>query len=167
MITSAEFIFAVLIGAAIAMAQQPGATTNPAHDVDPAINAYLTPAQAPAGASELQQKLVERHNSAVRLLELRVNDYRRGVEPLAEVFNTARLVADAKMDLAQSDEDRVKLVQQRLEISRIVEARVEKQVQGGFGSPVDLERARLARLTAEAELLKLKQPKTTPATTRP
>ena len=104
---------------------------------------------------------------AAKLLELRVNEYRRGIEPLAEVMNAARDVADAKMDLAQSDEDRVKVAQQTLDVSKVAEARVEKQMQAGFGSEADLDRARLARLNAEVALMKLKQPKQTTAPVTP
>ena len=170
MIRAVAIIFAMSVLSASVLAQSAGgaATTNPtAPEVDPAVAAFLTPVQAQSGDIERRQTRIERHNVAAKLLELRVNEYRRGIEPLAEVMNAARDVADAKMDLAQSDEDRVKVAQQTLDVSKVAEARVEKQMQAGFGSEADLDRARLARLNAEVALMKLKQPKQTTAPVTP
>ena len=135
-------------------------TTGPAAAaaVDPVIEAFMKPVEGAQGDNEMRRKLVERHNIAVRLLELRVKDYRRGITPLSPVFEAARTAADAKLDLAANDEDRVRTVQQVIDVSKVVEQTLEKQVRSGFGSEADLERARLARVTAEVELLKLKQP---------
>jgi hypothetical protein len=173
MIRWSASVFATSFVASVVLAQ-PAATTNPAaHDVDPAVTAFLAPVQAQSGDNELRQKLIERHNVAVKLLELRLNEYRRGLVPLSEGMAAAGAVAEAKMDLAQSDDERAKVAQQTLDVMKVAEARIEKQVQAGFGSEADLDRTRLARLNAEIELLKLKQPKqstrdtTAPATTRP
>jgi hypothetical protein len=134
-------------------------TTNPAAaPVDPVIAAFMKPVEAAEGDTEMRRKLAERHNIAVRLLEFRVKDYRRGITPLSPVFEAARTVADAKLDLAGNDEERAKTVQQVVDVSKVIEQTLEKQVRSGFGSEADLERARLARVTAEVELLKLKEP---------
>src|SRR3954447_5248869 len=46
--------------------------TRPLQEVDPAVAAFLKPVEAAAGDDELRQKLKQRHNTAVRLLGLRV-----------------------------------------------------------------------------------------------
>ena len=104
----------------------------------------MKPVEAAEGDTEMRRKLTERHNIAVRLLELRVKDYRRGITPLSPVFEAARTVADAKLDLAANDEERAKTVQQVVEVSKVIEQTLEKQVQVGLrlgGGP----RARPAR----------------------
>src|SRR5687768_7639816 len=135
------------------------ATARPAAaEVDPVIEAFMKPVEVAEDDTELRRKLTERHNIAVRLLELRVKDYRRGITPVSPVFEAARTAADAKLDLAANDEERERTVQQVVDVSKVVEQTLEKQVRSGFGSEADLERARLARVTAEVELLKLKEP---------
>ena len=114
-----------------------------------------------AGDDELVQKLKERHNTAVRLLELRVEAYHKGVADSQSVFEAVRQVSDAKLELAQNDTERQAALQQILDASKAVEARLQQQVQSGFGSESDLQRAKLAREEAEIELLKLKRAPTT------
>src|SRR5829696_51128 len=109
--------------------QRAPATTGPAAaPVDPAIAGFMKPVETAEGDTEMRRKLAERHNIAVRLLELRVKDYRRGITPLSPVFDAARTVADAKLDLANNDEDRARTVQQVVEVSKVIEQTLEKQV---------------------------------------
>jgi hypothetical protein len=126
-------------------------------EVDPKVLAFLKPAEIADGDSELQKKLKERHNAAVRLLEERVNEYKRGVRDASFVFDAARLTADAKLDLASTAEARSATLQQVLDVAKIVEGHLQQQLDKGFGSKADLERARYDRLNVEVEILKAKQ----------
>lgn len=126
-------------------------------DVNPQILAFLKPSPIAEGDSDLQKKLKERHNVAVKLLEARLNDYKRGVRDLSAVFDATRLAADAKLDLAETPEARTAVLQQTLEAAKVVESHLEEQLKKGFGSQADLERARFARLSVEVELLKNKR----------
>jgi hypothetical protein len=71
------------------------------------------------------------------------------------VFEAAREVADADRDLAQSAEEREAAAKRFVDVLRAGEKRVEEQWKAGVGSEANLLRARLARETAEVELLKL------------
>jgi hypothetical protein len=126
-------------------------------ELSPTILAFLKPVEPAAGDSELQQKLKERHNVAVKLLEARVNEYKRGVRDIAPVFEAARLAAEAKLDLDPSDKARVAVLEQTLEVARVIESSLQQQLDKGFGSKGDLERARFGRLTVEVELIKARQ----------
>ena len=137
------------------------------HGPDPAVEAFLTPIDADGQDDALRQKLKAHHNTAVQLLKLHVDRYRSGVADASGVFETAREVADAKMAVARSPAERQAVARQVLEVTRSVEARLEKQVERGLGLELNLMRARLARERAEIELLKLQQPATTAPTTRP
>jgi len=118
------------------------------------------------GDDAIRQKLVERHNTAVRLLQLRLDAYHRGIGDAQSVFEAARLVEQAKLEIAQSPAERQTVLEQLVEITKAVESRLEKQFQRGIGSESDLQRARLARETAEIDLLKIKQASTAPPTTQ-
>src|SRR5262245_18924246 len=135
------------------------ATTAPAagHEVNPAITAFMRPIETAPGDDPVRQKLKERHNTAVRLLEVRVDGYRKGMNDVNSVFEAGRLVADAKVDLAQSVKERDAIVEQLLEVTKEMESELESQWKSGLRSEADVLRARLARQTVEVDLLKLQR----------
>jgi Na+/phosphate symporter len=126
-------------------------------EVSPKILAFLKPAEATFGDSELQQKYKERHNVAVKLLEERVNEYKKGVRDISFVFEAARLTAETKMDLAENVEARIGILTQLWDMAKVIEDNLKQQIDKGFGSKAELERARFARLTVEIELIKEKR----------
>src|SRR5512133_1943554 len=96
---------AAVMGARVQAPAAPPATQG-AHEISPSVTAFMKRVEAAPGDDALRQKLKERHNTAVRLLELRVDSYRRGIDDSQKVFEAARLVAEAKLDLAQDDDER-------------------------------------------------------------
>lgn len=139
--------------AALVLASQP--TVEP-----PALNqevlAFIEPIATADGDSELSKKQKERHNAAVDLLQARVDEYRSGSREIGAVFEAARMVAESKLDLADSPEARVRTLEQTFHVAKLIEARLQTQLDKGFGSKGDLARARLARLSVEVELLRAK-----------
>jgi hypothetical protein len=133
--------------------QQPGGPP----EISPKILAFLKPVEPAAGDSELQQKLKERHNAAVKLLELRIAEYKKGVRDTGPVFEAGHLVSEAKLDLDPSPQARISVLEQTLEVAKLVESNFQQQIDKGFGSKGDLERARFARLTVEVQLLRAKK----------
>jgi hypothetical protein len=107
--------------------------------------------------SKLTKLLKERHNSAVTLLEERIKEYKAGRRDINSVYEAARFAAEAKLDLAGKDEEKIKVLEQTLAVAKLAEAQVEQQLKKGFGSKGDLERARYARLSLEVELLRANQ----------
>jgi len=154
-----SLVYAALAGTALCFSSAPLHGQQPAGPpaVSPTILAFLKPVEPAAGDSELQQKLKERHNVALRLLEARINEYKKGVRDIAPVFEAARLAAEAKLDLDPSAKARVIVLEQTLELAKLFESNIQQQLDKGFGSKGDLERARFARLTVEVELIKAKQ----------
>ncbi len=133
--------------------QQPGEP----EALSPKILAFLKPVEIAEGDSELQKKLKERHNAAVKLLEERVSEYKKGARDIGPVFEAARLTAEAKLDLAEGAQARTAVLEQLLDVAKLIESHLQQQLTKGFGSKGDLERARYARLTLEVELLRAKQ----------
>ena len=150
---AAVFLFSSQVGTA-------GRTTaqGPADvpEVSPEIRAFLKPVAIADRDSELQKKQKERHNVAVKMLEERVNEYKKGVRDIGPVFEAAHLTAEAKLDLAENAEARTAVLKQLLDVAKLVESNLAQQLAKGFGSKADLERARYSRLTLEIQLLRAK-----------
>jgi hypothetical protein len=155
----------VLLSVGLPAAAQPASpATAPAtgaaaasREVDPAVARFMKPVEPAAEDDALRSKLIERHNTAVRLLELHIERYRNGVADSSAVFESAKDVAEAKMSLARTPDEREAAARQVLDVTRSVEARVEKQFKAGLGLELNVMRARLARESAEVELLALQQ----------
>lgn len=162
--TSIHNLCATLVGcclllclvAAVAMAQRPGADKSVPPAVQPEILEFSQPVEIAEGDAELLKKRKERHNAAVALLDERVAEYKSGSRDMSAVFEAAKLVSEAKLDLAETPEARVASLESTLKVAALVEKQLQAQVDKGFGSKGDLARAKLARLTIEVELLKAK-----------
>lgn len=126
-------------------------------EISPKILAFLKPVAIAEGDGALQKKLKERHNVAVKMLDVRVDEYKKGVRDIGPVFEAARLASEAKLDLAEQAEARVAVLEQVLEVAQLIETHLQQQIDKGFGSRADVERARYARLTVEIELLRAKK----------
>jgi hypothetical protein len=157
-ISAASLVVAVLCLAGSGTSRSTAAMNQAVtQEVDPKILAFMKPVEIADGDSDLQKKLKERHNVAVLLLDERVNEYKRGVRDASFVFDAARLTSDAKLDLADTAEARSATLEQVLDIARLIEGHLQKQLDNGFGSKGDLERARYGRLSVEVEILKAKK----------
>jgi hypothetical protein len=158
-VASATFLVTVfLFSSEAASVGRTAAQTPPdPPQVSPEILAFLKPVAIAERDSELQKKLKERHNVAVKMLEERVNEYKKGVRDISAVFEAARLTAEAKLDLAENAEARTAALKQLLDMAKLIESNLAQQLAKGFGSKADLERTRYARLTLEVELLRPKQ----------
>jgi len=154
---TSPLVIATLVLCGIAIGTLRGQKPAGSPEISPKILAFLKPVEPAAGDSELQQKLKERHNAAVKLLEERINEYKKGVRDISAVFEAGRLAADAKLDLDPSPKARIAVLEQTLDAARELEASLQVQLDKGFGSKGDLQRARLARLSVEVDLLKAKQ----------
>jgi len=125
-------------------------------DVDQKVLDYIKPIQAADNDDELTKKLKERHNVAASLVEAQVEEYKSGLSDLTRVLDAAKLVAEAKFALAQDDAARQTVLDDTLEIAKLIETHQQKKFDAGIGSKSDFQRARLARINVELEILKLK-----------
>ena len=162
-------IFVVLLKPVVAVAADRSAASRPStapapQEFNAVTEAFLKPAEVVAGDDALRQKLKERHNTLLHILQLRVQGYRKGLNDAAPIYDAVEMVAEAKMDLAQNDQEREAAAQHLLDVTKVVEERAEKQLKAGFGSEVDVDRAKVLRENAEIQLLKLKGHQASPAT---
>jgi hypothetical protein len=106
---------------------------------------------------ELAKALKERHNSAVTLLQERLNEYEKGTRDINPVYEAGRLVADAKLDLAADADAKVKILEQTLKVAELAEAYLKQLNEKGLGSKAELERAHYGSLNVKVQLLQAKQ----------
>jgi hypothetical protein len=126
--------------------------------LDPKFNAFMERMEIADGDGNLQKKLKERHNAAVAVLSARVKEYQRGVKDQMSVLDAARLVVNAKVDMAEDQKALLAALQQSLEIAQLNEDFAQRQIDRKFGDVADLEFARYLRLTVEVDLIKAQQP---------
>ncbi len=145
---------------ALTRGQPPGPKAPPPAEhpeLTPSLQAYLKAVEVAPGDTRLQKLLKDRHNTAVRLLEERVKEYKSGIRDASPIFEAARLVIEGKLDLAADAKARVDVLKKSMELATLIEKRLQEQLDKGFGSQGDLERARYARLSIEAEIEKAEQ----------
>jgi hypothetical protein len=143
-----------LLVCVVAMAAAQKSSAPPA--VHPEVLEFSKAVEIAEGDEELLKKRKERHNAAVSLLDERVSEYKSGSREMNAVFEAARLVAEAKLDLAETPEARVEALELTLKVAQLIEKQLQEQADKGFGSKGDLARAKHARLSVEVELLKAK-----------
>jgi hypothetical protein len=106
---------------------------------------------------ELAKALAERHNSAVTLLQERLNEYEKGIRDINPVYEAGRLVADAKLDLAADADAKIKILEHTLKVAELAEAYLKQLNEKGLGSKAELERAHYGTLNVKVQLLQAKQ----------
>jgi hypothetical protein len=115
------------------------------------------PLKPAPGDDDLRKLLKERYNTALEVLQYRVEEYNAGRRSSDYLADTARLILDVKLDLAERPADRVAVREQYVELTRWIEKYAEVRAKSPSGSPIDLLQARYLRLGAEVELLKEKR----------
>lgn len=136
---------------------KPPADSDDRATIDPKILDFIKPVTTDDDDDELLKKMKERHNVAVKLFEARVEDYQRNFGNLALVLDAARQALDAKLDLSADRDQQLAVYEQALEAARLIEQHFEKLSEAGVGSQSDLQRSKLARVTVEVQILKLKR----------
>ena len=157
-------VVAVLLPGVLACAGAARAAPPATQEINPVVTAFTRRVEIGSDDDALTKLLKERHNTAVRLLELRLDSYHRGVDDSQKVFDAVRLVADAKLELARDDKEREAALEQVVQALRFAELRLETQAKSGLVPAANVEQARLARQTAEIQLLKARRGAPGPAT---
>ena len=111
-------------------------------EIDQRVLDFIKPIAAADNDDELTKKLKERHNVAASLLEAQIEEYKSGLSDLTRVLDGAKLVAEAKFALAQDDAGRLKVLDDTLEIAKLVENHQQRKFDAGIGSKSDFQRAR-------------------------
>jgi hypothetical protein len=108
----------------------------------------------------------ERFNAALQEAKARFDMYKLGLTKSPDLIEVGERLFGAQVDLSDKPEDRVRVLQQQLEVYNEAEANLEKQVKEGLAPEADLDHLRYNKTSLEIELLttrkNLAQPASTP-----
>ena len=132
-------------------------------DVPPVVKKLLLlvkakPQEPAKDEEELRKLLKARYNSAVRGLEMKLQEFEAGRITTEGLVGPFRKVHDSKLELSPEAADQIAVREMLVELAKDIEKIVEVKVAEGIlqGSSV-LEDARYLRLDAEIQLLKAKR----------
>jgi hypothetical protein len=108
----------------------------------------------------------ERFNAALSEAKARFDMYKHGLTKSPDLIEVGERLFGAEVDLYDKPEDRVRILQQQLDVYNEAEGNLEKQVKEGLAPEADLEHLRYNKSSLEIELLTAKsnlpQPSATP-----
>jgi hypothetical protein len=115
------------------------------------------PLETTAKGDRLVELLKERYNVALEGLQESYRDYKKHITEIDTVFDAARRVADSRLDMAQTPDEKLTVNKRILETLAELEEIYRGRIETLGGGESDLIRIRLARLTAEVEILRLER----------
>jgi hypothetical protein len=109
----------------------------------------------------------ERFNAALKEAQARFEMYKHGLTKSPDLIEVGERLFGAQVDLYDKPEDRVRVLQQQLEVYNEAEINLEKQVKEGLAPEADLDHLRYNKASLAIELLtarkKLAPPSPTPS----
>jgi hypothetical protein len=113
--------------------------------------------QPRADEDELRRLLLQRYNVALEELTQRCEDFRRNLGTRPAVFQAARDLLQAELELQEKPEGRAGVLEKTLEVVKWYEARQERAWKEGQALRADYLRTQFIRLNLEIELLKTRR----------
>lgn len=127
----------------------------------------MPPVELKADDPPLLRLKKERFNAALNEAKARLDLYKRGLTRLPELIDVGERLFGAEVDLYNTPEEKVRVIQHYLDIYNDAEANLQKQVKEGLATQADLERLRYDKTSVEIALLNAKgsqaQPPAPPA----
>lgn len=102
----------------------------------------------------------ERFNAALSEAKARFDLYKRGITRLPDLIDVGERLFGAEVELYDTPEEKVRVLQHQLDVYNEAEANLEKQVKEGMATRADLERLRYNKVSVEIELLKIRNSET-------
>jgi hypothetical protein len=106
--------------------------------------------------SQLLRLKKERFNAALNEAKARFDLYKRGLTKLPDLIEVGQRLFSAEVDLYDKPEDRVRVLQQHLDVFSEAEGNLERQVKEGLATQADLEQLRYNKASLEIDLLTTK-----------
>ena len=95
----------------------------------------------------------ERFNAALKEAQARFDMYKHGLTKSPDLIEVGERLFGAQVDLYDKPEDRVRVLQQQLDVYNEAESNLEKQVKEGLAPDADLEHLRYNKASLQIELL--------------
>ena len=109
---------------------------------------------SPTDSERVREILNERLEVLTAIAKLQRQGYQSGETDLASVLAAEADVLSAKLELANTSEERIAILEQTVENARQLEEVTHKLLETRSGSRVDALKAKAFRLRAEADLLR-------------
>lgn len=107
-----------------------------------------------ATESELRQLLLERKQILQNIVDTIEKQYKQGVTDLEQLRQAKINLLLADLDLAKTITERIKIRSQIVQLYKEAEDDIATRVAAGRATGLELEKAKVARLTAQIELVK-------------
>jgi hypothetical protein len=107
----------------------------------------------------------ERFNAALQEAKARFDMYKLGLTKSPDLIEVGERLFGAQVDLYEKPEDRVRVLQQQLDVYNEAEGNLEKQVKEGLAPEADLDHLRYNKTSLEIELLTARRDLGQPAST--
>jgi hypothetical protein len=107
----------------------------------------------------------ERFNAALQEAKARFDMYKLGLTKSPDLIEVGERLFGAQVDLYDKPEDRVRVLQQQLDVYNEAEGNLEKQVKEGLAPEADLDHLRYNKTSLEIELLTARRDLGQPAST--
>jgi hypothetical protein len=95
----------------------------------------------------------ERFNAALSEAKARFEMFKHGLTKSPDLIEVGERLFGAQVDLYDKPEDRVRVLQQQMDVYNEAEGNLEKQVKEGLAPEADLEHLRYNKASLEIELL--------------
>lgn len=115
------------------------------------------PTNLETAEAEIRSLQEERIDLLQRAVELALAQYREGVLGFKSVHETKRDLFDAQLEIAETREERIRLLTSQLNIAEAALAMAEARFQAALTTALDVHQARSAMLRIKIQLLKLRQ----------
>ena len=107
----------------------------------------------------------QRFNAALKEAKARFEMYKQGLTKSPDLIEVGERLFGAQVDLYDKPEDRVRVLQQQLDVYNEAEGNLEKQVKEGLAPEADLDHLRYNKASLEIELSTARKNLAPPAAT--
>jgi hypothetical protein len=107
----------------------------------------------------------ERFNAALQEAKARFDMYKLGLTKSPDLIEVGERLFGAQVDLYDKPEDRVRVLQQQMDVYNEAEGNLQKQVKEGLAPEADLDHLRYNKISLEIELLMTRKDLAQPAST--
>jgi hypothetical protein len=114
-------------------------------------------AEPKAGDDDLRKLLIQRYNVALDELTQQCEDFKKSLTAQPAVFEAARHLVQADLEMQTEAKDRAKVIENALEIVKWYEGKLEAGLKSNIGSRAEFLRIQYTRLTFEIELAKIRR----------
>lgn len=155
----AILLLTVQTGATAGGPTQPPQPPRPDQGLPDKLPAILAaePMKAEAGDDELRRLLKARYNEDVAELKARLERLRAGQGTVDSLAGVSQRLLQSGLDLTGNAEERVKLLQGYLDLTREIERIKQALVEAMRATNVELHQARRMRIDAEIRLLRARR----------